>query len=82
MAFMKKTKALFWLTANSTNRNGQNGRPKKADDVRIGTDLILKQRAKAYVNGEIYLEYICMAFFRISTNCEVWRNLPMRMQFY
>jgi 2-methylisocitrate lyase-like PEP mutase family enzyme len=30
--------------------------------VRFGTDLILKQRAKAYVNGEIFLEYICMVF--------------------
>jgi 2-methylisocitrate lyase-like PEP mutase family enzyme len=30
--------------------------------VRFGTDLILKQRAKAYVNGEIFLEYTCMVF--------------------
>jgi hypothetical protein len=50
--------------------------------VRFGTDLILKQRAKTYVNGKIFLEYLCMVFFRTSTNCEVWRNSPMRMQFH
>jgi hypothetical protein len=30
--------------------------------VRFGTDLILKQRAKAHVHGEIFLEYIRMVF--------------------
>jgi hypothetical protein len=34
----------------------------RTHDVRFGTDLILKQRAKAYVNGEIFLEYIRMVF--------------------
>jgi hypothetical protein len=29
---------------------------------RFGTDLIVKQRAKTYVNGEIFLEYIRMVF--------------------
>jgi hypothetical protein len=30
--------------------------------VRSGTDLILKTTEKAYLNTEIFLEYICMVF--------------------
>jgi hypothetical protein len=34
----------------------------RTHSMRFGTDLILKQRAKAYVNGEIILEYIRRVF--------------------
>jgi hypothetical protein len=30
--------------------------------VQFGTDLIVKQRAKAYINGEIFMEYMRMVF--------------------
>jgi hypothetical protein len=34
----------------------------KKRDMRFGTNLILKAREKAYVNTEIFLEYIRMVF--------------------
>jgi hypothetical protein len=67
----------------ATSQDTTRVRDQKNSGVRFGTDFILKERLKRYINADIFFEYILTCCFSpISMNSEVLGNSPTKMQFY